>query len=313
MEIIFPSEIAIEKFDDVLPHVRSYTEMTRAESIFLTELLLRYKPKKVLEVGVSSGSSSVVILNALKDNADSQFFSVDYSSRYYKDESKPVGFLVNELPDFLEKRNLFSGGFVGHFLEEIGNDIDFCFIDTVHSIPGEILDFLMVLPYLKEEAIVVFHDTNLHTARAEWAACIVNNALMSAIVGEKFVEERTQELYSFTSQVADNKYFFPNVGGIKLDKNSNETVWNLFNLLTQPWMNFIKTDEEDFLYNYFEKHYGRDYANYFKSVLVYQKRRSLESYLLQQANNEQKNKNSMCNAYLKCKFFMSRILSKITS
>ena len=32
------------------------------------------------------------------------------------------------------------------------------FIDSGHYEPGEILDFLMVLPFLKEEAIVIFHD-----------------------------------------------------------------------------------------------------------------------------------------------------------
>ena len=31
-------------------------------------------------------------------------------------------------------------------------------IDSAHYEPGEIIDFLMVLPFLKEEALVSFHD-----------------------------------------------------------------------------------------------------------------------------------------------------------
>ena len=54
--------------------------------------------------------------------------------------------------------SLFKGDLATEFLEKIGNDIDMVFIDTVHYQPGEILDFLMVLPFLKEEAIVIFHD-----------------------------------------------------------------------------------------------------------------------------------------------------------
>jgi predicted O-methyltransferase YrrM len=54
--------------------------------------------------------------------------------------------------------SLFKGDLATAFLEKIGNDIDMVFIDTVHYQPGEILDFLMVLPFLKEEAIVIFHD-----------------------------------------------------------------------------------------------------------------------------------------------------------
>ena len=31
-------------------------------------------------------------------------------------------------------------------------------IDSAHFEPGEILDFIMVLPFLTEEAIIVIHD-----------------------------------------------------------------------------------------------------------------------------------------------------------
>jgi hypothetical protein len=31
-------------------------------------------------------------------------------------------------------------------------------IDSAHFKPGEILDFIIVLPFLKEEAVIVIHD-----------------------------------------------------------------------------------------------------------------------------------------------------------
>ena len=48
------------------------------------------------------------------------------------------------------------------YLEEIGGDIDFLILDTVHSMPGEMLDFLAALPYLSSNAIVILHDITLN-------------------------------------------------------------------------------------------------------------------------------------------------------
>ena len=59
----------------------------------------------------------------------------------------------------MNKWTLYIGTLTSQVIETIGNDIDFAFIDTMHITPGELLDWLMVLPFLKEEAIVVFHDT----------------------------------------------------------------------------------------------------------------------------------------------------------
>lgn len=43
-------------------------------------------------------------------------------------------------------------------MENIGKEIDMVLIDSAHFEPGEILDFIIVLPFLKQEAIVVMHD-----------------------------------------------------------------------------------------------------------------------------------------------------------
>ncbi|EHV5187814.1 hypothetical protein K0T41_001250, partial [Campylobacter jejuni] len=37
-----------------------------------------------------------------------------------------------------------------------------CIIDTMHSYPGEALDFLFVLPYLSKNAVVIMHDLTFH-------------------------------------------------------------------------------------------------------------------------------------------------------
>lgn len=139
------------------------SQMTYKERCFLNGIIRQNKPKKILEVGVSAGGSSAVILNSIKDCDEARLYSVDYSERWYIDDSKHTGFAIDsQFSHLKDKWQLYTGGTTAKFIEQIGGDIDLCLIDTVHANPGEFLDFLIVLPYLKKNAIVVLHDTCFH-------------------------------------------------------------------------------------------------------------------------------------------------------
>ena len=74
--------------------------------------------------------------------------------------SKETGFIVKEkFPELINKWEINTGGLTCEFIEKIGNNIDLVYIDTVHVTPGEMLNWLEILPFLKEEAFVVLHDT----------------------------------------------------------------------------------------------------------------------------------------------------------
>lgn len=47
---------------------------------FLNGVVRKFKPKKVLEIGVAEGGSSIVILNAINDIKNSHLFSIDLST-----------------------------------------------------------------------------------------------------------------------------------------------------------------------------------------------------------------------------------------
>jgi hypothetical protein len=110
---------------------------------------------------------------------DSHLFSIDLAKRDF------IGKCVYKLfPHFLSKWTLYKGNIAAKFMEKIGKDIDMVFIDSAHLEPGEILDFIMALPFLSEEAVVVMHDiANQITAtrrfkgwmgkRNEWAPYIL--------------------------------------------------------------------------------------------------------------------------------------------
>ena len=132
------------------------SQMWSNQREFLNGVIRKFRPKKIVEVGTAQGGASIVILNAIQDIENSHLFSIDL------DISNNVGSCVrNYFPEFLNKWTLFQGDVAAKFIEHIGNNIDMLFIDSAHLEPGEILDFLIVLPFLKENAIVGFHDIGI--------------------------------------------------------------------------------------------------------------------------------------------------------
>ena len=245
--------------------LKKYSEMSEQDRAFLNTLVLRKQPLRLLELGVCSGGSSLVMLNAIKNIEGSHLYSIDYNTQHYKLKDKLTGFYVDNFPELKEKWTLKTGGLALNFMNEIGGDIDFCLIDTVHANPGEILDFLMVLPYLKQNATVVFHDTNLHARVSEESYVYLqytNNLLMSAISGTKLLPAATTNT---------NNYNFINIGAIELNQTTFEHIWEIFNLLTIKWTYLHKDYEFIKLTDFIQKYYGERYSNYFHKVLSFQK------------------------------------------
>ena len=189
---------------------------------FLNDIIRKFKPEKFLELGVYSGGSSIVILNAIDDFKNSILYSIDLNSANF------VGQCVNKyFPHFMRNWKLFKGNIATEYIEKIGNNIDIAMIDTAHFEPGEILDFLIILPFLKEEAIVIFHDIanqiTRSSKRQEWAPYIIFNAIR----GEKYLPS--------------GKYILKqDIGAIKLEKNQNKYYHDYFRLLGGEWQYFPK-------------------------------------------------------------------------
>ena len=70
--------------------------------------------------------------------------------------------MTTYFPELLDRWKLFTGNTTPAFIEEIGGDIYFAFIDTAHIMPGEILNIIEILPFLKKHAIIAFDDINQH-------------------------------------------------------------------------------------------------------------------------------------------------------
>lgn len=244
--------------------IKEISEMDEEERVFLTELILKYKPRKVLEIGVAAGASSAVILNTLEHVDGAEFYSIDYSQKYYRDNSKQTGFFALDIKNnFKTHWTLHTGGVTAEFIEKIGSDIDFCLIDTMHVQPGEILDFLMVLPYLKSDAVIVLHDIALHLSMIEqqWSDC--NAQLFSVLKGQKILPAEFNS--GFTP--------FPNIGAVVLDNDIKDNLFDIFNLLLVYWKYSLSEYDYRVIYDYFKKHYDEYFLEIFSKTAEINKKR----------------------------------------
>ncbi|MEI0495517.1 class I SAM-dependent methyltransferase [Brachyspira intermedia] len=245
-------DILNEKIDTAFGKI---SEMTDIEKKFLNGIIRQNKPKKVVEFGVASGGSSAIILNAIKDINDSILYSIDYSEKLYVNPNKKTGWVIEEkFPYLSNKWKLYTGGIGAKFIEEIGGDIDIVLLDTVHFNPGEFLDLLIVLPYIKKGGIIILHDILLQIY-VDYNNSYTNGIIFSCLKGKK------------TTLNASTLKNLGNIGAVILDDDIMDRILDYFYLLTFNW-NYMPTDE-DILYitKLFKKNYDNKLIELFESIV----------------------------------------------
>ena len=222
---------------------------------FLNGVVRRFRPKKIVEIGVAEGCGSSIILNAIQD-LDSHLYSIDLNGGKY------IGKCVNNLfPNLLSKWTLYKGNIAVKYMENIGKNIDMAIIDSAHFEPGEILDFIIVLPFLSEEAIIVMHDiANQITLsrktkkwlgkRNEWAPYIIFNSIRGKIYLPSGKNLLTHD-----------------IGAKKLDINQKRYFHDYFRLLGGQWQYFPKEEYIQEIYEYLRKYYDDDCLNIFNETV----------------------------------------------
>ena len=218
-------------------------EMQNKETNFLIQLLKQEKPKKILELGVAAGGTTAYLLHHMEPSA--QCYSVDISQQSYRNKQKRTGYIADETctKEELSRRILLLGKDIICRLDEIGEGIDFCLLDTAHRLPGEVLHFLAVLPYLKDGALVVLHDIHL-------------NLIAPTLDKNSFAACATTVLFSTVSSPA--KYCepgLPNIGAFRIGPETREHVEDLFHVLLSSWAYYPGGDLPQYT-PYFEKHYS---------------------------------------------------------
>jgi len=232
------------------------------EPFFINGIIRKYKPKNCLEIGISRGGESIIILNAIKDIEGSSLISLDLNAKLYNNQSEYTGCNVKKYFPQLANNNkwkLYTGKQPHIFLDEINKKFDFLFLDTTHLAPGELINIIEVLPFLNENAIIILHDIMFHlpshhyykTKEVKYHPSMIY--LMTALEGKKFM-------------MNDKRFQFENIGAIILSKQQEKYYLNYFLLLMSPW-EYIPSEEQIeelriFIKKYYKKNIYLDIFNH---------------------------------------------------
>lgn len=223
--------------------------LSKKQVYFMNGLIRKIKPKSCLEIGVAEGGSSILILNAIKDFDNSSLVSLDLNTYYFRDNSLKTGHRVNTyFPELAGKWSLYTGDLPNVFLDKLNKNFDFVFIDSAHESPGEILNIIEVLPFLKENAIVVLHDIFWHFIRTkskptrEIKFTPAPIYLMSTLYGDKLL--------------VNNE--FESMGAVFLYENQKEHYLDYFLLLNGFWEYMPSEKQIRDLTLFIKKYYKND-------------------------------------------------------
>lgn len=210
---------------EITNHMKEgYCEMTYKEHGFLCGLIKDKVPDKIVEVGVAGGGTTGVIMKCLDlVNPSAKMYSCDLNKMCYRRKDKPTGYQLEEIKDELTNYNnhkFLLGKYLPQFIDQIGGNIDVCVLDTVHRMPGEILDFLTILPFLNDGAVCILHDTANNLLGKPYKDTYATKILLDCVYTEKYYDFQNENL---------------NIGAFVVDHRTREYIANVFSSLSVTW------------------------------------------------------------------------------
>ncbi len=149
-------------------------QISEDEAVTLAGLIRRRQPRRVLEVGVASGLSTLVLYTALgaipatpAGSRDTpRLLAMDLDARFYADESRPTGWLIlaehsGAIPPGVRLVTGVTTVDLADLPDAAANTFDLAFIDADHKHPWPTLDALMVWPRVAEGGLLLCHDLSL--------------------------------------------------------------------------------------------------------------------------------------------------------
>lgn len=139
-----------ERLDGIEVILDAPTEMTFEERLFLYALVRGTAPRRVLEIGTSQGGSALIFASAMEANGSGTVVGIEPMPRV-------------EIPDeqFKGRFELVTGespGAVAEASELAGGLFDLVLIDGMHIYSQAAADIAGALPFLADQAYLLFHD-----------------------------------------------------------------------------------------------------------------------------------------------------------
>ena len=146
-------------------HKPNWGSVSVSETMFISDLIDRYKPKSFVELGMASGMSCALIAKAMDDaGIDGVVHTIDHDDTFFGDNSKPNGFLIDTIYDG-RRIKIHKHKFKRSIdLDDLDvGPFEMAFIDAAHPHPWPLIDTLFVRPHMTGSKIVIHHDLELFT------------------------------------------------------------------------------------------------------------------------------------------------------
>ncbi len=141
----------------------NFGSLSVGETLFIRDLVDRYRPRRFAEIGMASGLSCALIAMSMEEaGIDGVIHTIDHDDTFFGDTTKPNGFLIDAV---------YRGNRVAIHRHKFKRSIDLddldigpfemAFIDAAHPHPWPLIDMLFVRPHLVGPKIVIHHDLDL--------------------------------------------------------------------------------------------------------------------------------------------------------
>lgn len=239
-----------------------YSEMSDFQRDFLCGMIQYKRPGKIVEIGVSAGATTAVVLSCLEElNIPCEMYSVDLSERWCKDRNRETGFVVKDYMEIGQdiRHRFMLGKPIPYIIDDIGGDIDFLILDSSHSLPGEVLDFLTCMPYLAEKAVVVLHDIILDLSGVGYE--VATKGLFCAVKAKKWYMEETGLDFCGLS----------NIAAFEVSGETRDNIEDAFMCLSMKWNYLLPEDDWKEYNQIIAKHYSSEIVDWMQTIEKVQK------------------------------------------
>lgn len=247
-DLDFLGKAGSDKIFSIMPAWVSHC-ISKFDGAFLAGLVLTEKPKKIIELGVASGLSTVIMLNALTEAkiTDFSYYGVDIAERCFYDQNYATGQVIFELiPRPIVTPTLLLGKVAADVVNDIGAGIDFAFVDAHHGHPWVTLDVLTLLAFLKPNSWVALHDISLSLKSVDHA----NR-------GPKYLFDSWPDLKIYSAEAPSM------IGAVWIGNSTEKYLTYLLDLLYTPWELCIEQHFLDSIIEIISANYGVTWAEKF--------------------------------------------------
>ncbi len=188
---------------------------------------------------------------------ETSLYSIDRANKtkklqngYQTGDVCEIGYIAQEtFPEFYQsgKAKLFIGKDASEIIESFHETFDFVILDTAHIHPIETLNFLTILPYLTDDAVVVLDDVMLHFESLSHS--YATRLLFDTVVADKLC-------------IDGDDYISQNVVAFQITADTHKYIADVFRSLMFPW-NMLTSDIE-MIQPFIERHYDDKLVHAFK-------------------------------------------------